>query len=250
MTKKIVAIVQARLGSTRLPNKIFMQLASEPMIYHVCNRLKQSKFINQVIIATTDQDRDDTLFQWAAEQAITCYRGSEDNVLKRFYEAAANVKADIIVRITGDDPFKDITIIDEVIKMLITEDLDLACNNFPPSFPEGLDVEVFTFNSLKKASENSIDNFEKEHVTQYFYRNPELFKIKNYSYKEDLSQLRLTVDTQNDFLLAENIYNKLYVKNELFGLNQILSLWKSDIDLFEINQRETRSAMYKKNEFK
>jgi len=245
MNKNIVAIIQARTGSTRLPNKVLKLLNEKPMIWHICDRLKHSNLINKIVIATTDNRKDDKLDKWAAENNIACIRGSENNVLSRYFKAATDVKADIIVRITADDPFKDIAIIDKVIDMLINEELDFACNNFPPSFPEGLDAEVFTYLALKDAFENSNDDFEKEHVTQYFYRNPVKFKIKNYSNKEDFSNLRLTVDTENDFKLAEEIYNRLYTINNFFGFDEILSLAKSNPDLFNINNNEDRSEMYK-----
>lgn len=241
----IAAIIQVRMESSRLPGKIMMNLCRKPMIHHVCNRLKVSKWINKIIIATTDQVSDNSIEDWSEENGITCFRGNVDNVLSRYYYAAKEAKAEVIVRVTGDDPFKDGEIIDKVVDTLLQNDLDFACNNFPPSFPEGLDVEVFTFDALKEAFENSTDDFEKEHVTQYFYRNPELFKIKNYFYSEDISYLRLTVDTQNDFELANEIYDRLYLNNELFGFDDILSLTKSEPDLFKINQNEHRSAMYR-----
>jgi spore coat polysaccharide biosynthesis protein SpsF len=244
MNKNVVAIIQARLGSSRLPSKILKDLSGKPLIYHICNRLKASKRINKVVIATTNLLKDDLINDWAKQNRIECFRGSEDNVLSRYYYAATATDAEVIVRITADDPFKDVAIIDKVIDILLKEDIDFACNNFPPSFPEGLDVEVFTYSALKKAFENSIDDFEKEHVTQYFYRNTDLFKMKNFAYSEDMSHLRLTVDTQNDFKLAEEIYNRLYSTNEFFGYDEILSLYKFDPDLFKINQNEKRSAMY------
>jgi spore coat polysaccharide biosynthesis protein SpsF len=219
-------------------------LEGNPIIYHIHNRLKASRLINNVVIATTNLPSDDLLKDWAEHNHITCFRGSEEDVLSRYYFAATEVNADVIVRITGDDPFKDSAIIDKVIELLLKEDLDFACNNYPPSFPEGLDVEVFTFSALKVAFENSIDDFEKEHVTQYFYRNTDLFKMKNFAHSEDMSHLRLTVDTQNDFMLAEEIYNRLYSTNEFFGFDEIVSLNKSEPDLFKINQNEKSSVMY------
>ncbi len=245
MNINIVAIIQARIGSSRLPAKILKNLSGKPLIYHISNRLKASRLINNIVIATTNSPKDDLLNEWAIQNGISCFRGNEDDVLSRFYYAATEVKADIIVRITGDDPFKDCVIIDNVIEMLISYKLDFACNNFPPSFPEGLDVEVFTYSALKEAFEKSNDDFEKEHVTQYFYRNPHLFKTKNFTYPEDISFLRLTVDTLSDFMLAEEIYNRLYVNNEFFGFNEILALWKLEPNLFKINQNENRSTMYK-----
>lgn len=244
MNKNVVAIIQARLGSTRLPAKIFKDLSGKPLIYHICNRLKVSKLINKLVIATTNLLEDDLINDWAEQNGIVCFRGSEDNVLSRYYHAATDADAEVIVRITADDPFKDAIIIDKIINILIKEKLDFACNNFPPSFPEGLDVEVFTYSAIKKAYENSIDDFEKEHVTQYFYRNTDLVKMKNFAYSEDMSNLRLTVDTQKDFILAEEIYNRFYSTNEFFGFDEILSLYKSEPDLFKINQNEKRSTLY------
>jgi spore coat polysaccharide biosynthesis protein SpsF len=248
MNKNVVAIIQARNGSTRLPGKVLKDLLGKPLIHHICDRLKVSRQINNIIIATTKLDGDNQLQDWAEQNGFRCFRGSEDNVLSRFYYAATEVNADIIVRITADDPFKDSAIIDKVIEMLRKEKLDFACNNFPPSFPEGLDVEVFTYSALTVAFQNSCDAFEKEHVTQYFYRNPNLFKSKNYSNEEDVSYIRLTVDTINDFKLAEEIYNRLYINNEYFGFDKILNVFKSEPYLLKLNQNESRSAMYKKPE--
>lgn len=244
MKKNIVAIIQARLGSTRLPGKVLMDLCGEPIIFHIHNRLKGSRLINNIIIATTNHHKDDLLHDWAYKNEINCFRGSDDNVLSRYYYAATEAEADVIVRITADDPFKDVNLIDSVIDLLLNEELDFACNNFPPSFPEGLDVEVFTYSALKVAFDNSNDSFEKEHVTQYFYRNANLFKMKNFAYHSDISYLRLTVDTKNDLNLAEEIYNRLYGNNNIFGLDEIITLSKSEPDLFKINQNENRSAMY------
>jgi len=244
--KNVVAIIQARNGSSRLPEKVLKSLAGKPLIYHICNRLKASLYIKQIVIATTENQRDDSLYNFADQHNIKCFRGSEENVLSRYYFAAREAKAEIIVRITADDPFKDSSIIDKVIELLYKENLDFAFNNFPPSFPEGLDVEVFTLNAIKNAFDNAKDPFEKEHVTQYFYRNADLFKTTNYSYKENLSYLRLTVDTPNDFKLAEEIYKRLYKENEVFGFKEILDLLHEEPELFEINLNEKRSELYKK----
>jgi spore coat polysaccharide biosynthesis protein SpsF len=243
--KNIVAIIQARNGSTRMPGKIFKELSGKPLISHICDRLNSSRYINQVLIATTLHQRDDILESWALQNKISCFRGSEDNVLSRYYHAAMEADADIIVRITGDDPFKEVNIIDNVIELLYLKNLDFACNNFPPTFPEGLDVEVFTFASLKHAFENVQDPFEMEHVTQFFYKNPHLFKIENYVSPQNLSYLRLTVDTPNDFKFAEEIYKRLYTNNNNFGLDDILALMQVEPDLLKINFNEKRSDMYK-----
>ncbi len=241
----IVAIIQARIGSTRLPNKVFKDLCGRPLIWHVVDRLKYSKKINKIILATTHNPLDDTLVKWAENEQVAYFRGSEENVLSRFYEAANKSKADIIVRITADDPFKDPEIIDQVIDLLQNKNLDFAYNNLPPSFPEGLDTEVFTYAALEQAYKNSKDVFEQEHVTQYFYRHPDQFSHGNIFHSKDISHLRWTIDTPNDFKLALFVYKMLYKEGMLFKTKDILNLYKDYPELLEINSEESRSEMYK-----
>ena len=240
------AIIQARLGSTRLPGKVLKDLNGKPLIFHVINRLKFCKQIDSIVLATTTNPIDDKLVEWCKDNDIPCFRGDESNVLKRYYDAATKFKADIIVRVTADDPFKDPKVIDSVINMLKNESLDFAFNNCPPSFPEGLDTEVFTYDAIKKAFEAKTTDFEKEHVTQYFYHNPEKFNLKNFSYKEDISNIRLTVDTDQDFELAEKIYERLTPKEQMFYLDDIISLFNREPALLNINKGVKRSAMYEK----
>lgn len=242
----IAAIIQARTGSSRLPNKVFKILCGKPLIWHIVNRLRFSQRIEKVILATTQNQSDDILESWALENGIDCFRGDENNVLDRYYQTASLYSVDTIVRITADDPFKDPIIIDEVIKMFEENSLDFAYNNNPPTFPEGLDTEVFSFIALKHAWLNSIDSFEKEHVTQYFYRNPSLFKQLCLKNNIDISYLRWTIDTQLDWDMAEIIYSKLYYTNEMFNMSDILSLLEKEPDIAKINSNVKRSTMYNK----
>jgi spore coat polysaccharide biosynthesis protein SpsF len=243
---KIAAIIQARVGSTRLPNKVFYKLAGKPLIWHVVNRLKISTRLTDIVLATTDNQLDDELAAWAGENDVKLFRGSESNVLDRYYNAAKHYGADIIVRITADDPFKDAVVMDEVINMVCTEAIDFGFNNKPASFPEGLDIEVFTFQALEKAHANSKDPFEQEHVTQYFHRNPSLFSMKNFSYKEDVSYLRWTIDTLTDYEMASQVYDLLYQPGEVFLFPEILGLLQKKPEIALINSNVERSAMYKK----
>lgn len=244
----ITAIIQARLGSTRLPNKVFAEIEGHPLLWHVVNRISHSKFLNNIVIATTVNKKDDLIEKWAKSKKILCFRGSEDNVLERYYKAALKYKSDIIVRITSDDPLKDFTIMDKVIEEFITNEADVATNNNPPSFPEGLDIEVFTFHALEEAYKNATSKFDKEHVTQYFYKNPNKFKLINFSNKEDLSYFRWTIDEENDLKMTQEIYKGLYKKNKpIFLLNDILSFIDSNPCIAEINSTVKRSTMYLKN---
>lgn len=243
---KIVAIIQARVGSTRLPNKVFYKLADKPLIWHVVNRLRKSTKLTDIVLATTQNALDDDLANWAIENGVNLFRGSELNVLDRYYSAAKYCKADLIVRITADDPFKDPFIMDSVIDMVCTNTIDFGFNNKPPSFPEGMDIEVFTFQALHEAHLNSRDLFEQEHVTQYFHRNQEKFLMKNYSLESDYSYLRWTIDTHTDYVMACQVYNNLYISGKVFLFHEILELLKEKPEIALINCNVERSLMYNK----
>ncbi len=241
----IVAIIQARVGSTRFLNKVFAPLVGKPFIWHVVERLKYSRKINKILIATTLNKNDDTLAQWAIDNLIEYYRGSEENVLERFYKAAVFTQARIIVRITADDPFKDATIIDRAIGIMETEDLDFVFNNNPPTFPEGLDTEVFTFKALEEAYKNATEEFDKEHVTQYFYKHPDNFRQRNFENSRNISFLRWTVDTEDDYTMVAKIYDSLYKENSVFLMDDILAFLKKNPEIARINSEVPRSYMYK-----
>jgi spore coat polysaccharide biosynthesis protein SpsF len=243
----IAAIIQARTGSTRLPNKVLKELCGKPLIWHISNRLKFSSKIDKVILATTNNQDDNILEDWALENEISCFRGSENDVLERYYQTAKFYSVNTIVRITADDPFKDPEIIDKVINLYEEQGLDFAYNNNPPTFPEGLDTEVFSFNSLKKVFELAIDPFDREHVTQFLYKNPSMFKQLCLLNSEDLSNLRWTIDTQEDWNMAEIVYNKLYPVKYNFCMSDILELLNKEPYIAKINSEVKRSAMYSIN---
>lgn len=240
----VVAIIQARINSTRLPNKVFLNISDRPLIWHVVNRLTYSKKIEKIIIATTDNKKDDLLERWAMENNIFCFRGSEEDVLERYYQAAIEFDVDTILRITADDPFKDPHIIDQVIGLYQDNNLDFACNNNPPTFPEGLDVEVFSFDALKLAHINARDAFEREHVTQYFYRNPAMFYQKCLMNNIDISYLRWTIDTRLDYDMVQKVYAKLFHIDSCFVMKDILNLIQEKPEIAKINSGVYRSAMY------
>ena len=242
---KTVAIVQARLGSTRFPKKMFAEIENKTLIDHVFLRLENSKEIDQVVLATTENELDDELCAWAQNNGIDYFRGSETNVLERYYYAALKFKAYIIVRITGDDPLKDVNVIDQVISVLKTKELDFSYNNFPPSFPEGMDCEVFTMDILKIAFENAVSDFEQEHVTQYFYKNLVMFKHNNFSNDVNYSNLRWTVDTQEDLEMVKTIYSHLYKNNPNFGWLEVINLLKEFPKISDMNNLVKRSHLYK-----
>lgn len=243
---KVNAIIQARCGSTRFPNKVFADIDGRPLLWHVVKRLYFAKKIDEVIIATTDSSKDDKIDEWCKDNKINCYRGSENDVLKRYYSASQVYPSDVVVRITADDPFKEPSVIDQVITKLIDEKLDIVTNNLPPSFPEGLDCEAFTSNILEKAENETKDAFEREHVTQFFYHNPSRFKVGNVSNIENLSSLRWTIDTDADYEMVKAIYAHRNQENkDILLLNEILDILKKNPEISTINSTVERSTMYK-----
>jgi spore coat polysaccharide biosynthesis protein SpsF len=243
-----VAIIQARCGSTRFPGKIFSDISGYPLIWHVINRLSYCRNVDKIMIATTVHTSDDRLEKWAKEQGVPVFRGSENDVLNRYYNAAKSLELkdkDIIIRITADDPFKEPALIDKVIETIENEAFDFAYNNNPPTFPEGLDCEVFTMKSLETAEQNSIDGYEREHVTQYMYRHPEIFRGKNICQAKDISCVRLTLDTVEDYEMTKEIYKHLFKENQLFTLTDILQIFEEYPEIQDINSNVKRSDMYR-----
>lgn len=244
---KVAAIVQARCGSTRFPNKVFADIEGYPLIYHVFDRLRYAMSLNQLVLATTTNPLDDQLASWAELRGITVFRGSETDVLHRYAEASKAVSADVVVRITADDPLKEPQLIDEAVEYLQSNHLDVVCNNIPPSYPEGLDVEVFTQSSLLQADRDATDDFEREHVTQYFYRNPALFRIAHLQNDIDLSHLRWTIDTEVDLEMVRVVYAHCFNPNLLgyFTWRDILSFIEEHPEVPLMNRNVARSAMYR-----
>ncbi|BDB54710.1 hypothetical protein GENT5_10150 [Flavobacterium ammoniigenes] len=242
---KVAAIIQARRGSTRLPDKVFLELSNKPLLEHVVNRLKKSDLLQEIIIATTDLPDDNLIQTWANSNNISVFRGSENNVLERYYEAAKKYQIDVIVRITADDPFKDYRLVDEAVRVLIDNKLDFVCNNNPVSFPEGLDVEVLTFNALEVSYNNVISDFDKEHVTQYIHKNKDKFNIANIQNEKDLSFHRWTLDTIEDYQFAQKIYSELYKEGYVFLREEVLELLEKSPLILELNNKVNRSDLYR-----
>lgn len=242
----ITAIIQARMSSTRLPGKVMLRFSGNCLLGHIVERLSYSKHTSGVIIATTINPADDAIAGWAEKNSIRYFRGSEEDVLNRYYEAAKFFGAENIARITSDDPFKDPEIIDEVADLYFNARLDFAYNNHPPSFAEGLDTEIFSFSALARAENDATNLFEREHVTQHFYRNVEKFKQGNLSSPFDYSHLRWTIDTPEDLQMTEAVYHNLYVPGKIFYSADILRLLETNPEISALNQSVKRSAMYNK----
>jgi glutamate-1-semialdehyde 2,1-aminomutase len=227
---KVVAIVQARMGSTRLPNKVMKMIVGRPMIELLLRRLKKSKEVDQIVLATSVDKKNDPLVAHVESLNVHCYRGSEQDVLSRYYLAAKELSADVVVRITGDCPFVDAAIVDKMIQQFKASGADYCSNTSPPTFPNGLDVEVFKFSALERANTEAISNFDREHVTP-FLRDTKLFKNINVENDKDLSNRRWTVDEAVDLDLAVAVYEH-FAPDMFFGWKEILKLEKSKPEIF------------------
>lgn len=237
---KIVAIVQARMGSTRLPGKVMKLIMGLPMIEIMLARLSMSTLINQVIVATSIDQSNQPLIEHVRSLGIEIFQGSENDVLGRYLDAARTYEADVIVRVTGDCPLIDPEIIDEVIEIFLKSNVDYASNILPPSYPDGLDVEVFKFNALLSSSIATNEKSDREHVTPYIRRSDDYSKV-NILNNEDLSNERWTVDEPEDLALIQDIFENFH-PNKYFGWREVQNLKITKSELFNIN------SMHKRNE--
>lgn len=238
-SKKTAAIIQARMGSTRLPGKVMKILKGKPVLWHVIERVKQAENIDQIIIATTTAKRDKIIFEKAKEWGVKAYQGSEEDVLARYYEAADKYEIDTVVRITSDCPLIDPHVIDEIVEYYNGNDYTLVTNAGSDlnnrTYPRGLDTEVFSFEVLEKSYKKTEEKYQREHVTPYIYENyDDIYYYKN---NEDLSNYRLTLDTKEDFELIKALYDKLYNGKHDFYLNEIIEVLNKNKELLKINQK-------------
>lgn len=203
--KKVIAIIQARMGSTRLPGKVLKKIGSKSLLEILVNRIKQSKSIDAILIATTKQKKDKKIVNLAEKLKLNYFQGSEENVLDRFYNAARKINADIIVRITADNPLTDIDLIDCQVRFLRDKNYDYVTTK---GVILGLGSEIFRFDVLKTAWENAKEKYQKEHITPYIYENPEVFRLGHITPPEYLKRndIRLTIDTKQDFQLFQKLY--------------------------------------------
>jgi len=237
---KTAAIIQARMTSARLPGKVLMDIEGKPMLWHVVNRLKFSKKLNDIILAVPDTKENDILEKFAEDDKIKYFRGSEDDVLSRYYQTAKKFKSDLIVRITSDCPLIDPKIVDLIIEKHLNSTADYTSNKsnniWKRTFPRGLDTEVFNFRVLEKTYREAKEIYQREHVSPYIYEHPELFYLNNVENNKDLSYMRWCVDETKDLELVREIYNRLYKNNKIFLLKDIVNLLEKFPQLLEINK--------------
>lgn len=235
---KTAAIIQARMGSTRLPGKILKDLMGKTVLRHVIERVQQAHSIDEIIIATTMLDQDDAVAHEAVKCGVKYFRGSEEDVLARYYLAAKETDADTVVRITSDCPLIDPLVTDEIVNFFNEKQVyDIVTNASSDlskrTYPRGLDTEVFTFDVLEQAFKKADKPYQREHVTPYIYENSsEIYYYRNQS---DYSMYRWTLDTEKDFALIKEIYGHLYKGTHDFYLSDILKLFEEYPELLNIN---------------
>lgn len=244
MNKGISIIIQARMGSSRLPGKILKEILGKPVLWHVINRVSKSKYIDDVIVATTNNLEDNVVETYCIDNNIKYFRGSEDDVLDRYYKCAKKYSCKNIVRITSDCPLHDALVIDKVIEKYLSEEYDYVSNTFEYTYPDGLDVEVFSFNILEEAWEISIYSSEREHVTPFIKNNDKYKKINVISDKK-YPVYRLTLDSIEDYELINKVYN--YFGKDDFSLDETVDFLYNHPEILKLNENHKINEGYIKS---
>ena len=240
---QILGLLQARTSSSRLPGKVLKPILGEPMLVRQLERVSRAQSLDHLIVATSSDPSDDAIEALCRSANVACFRGSLDDVLDRFYQAALAFRPfrpGHIVRLTGDCPLADPDLIDRVVSFHLAGDYDDSGNAVVATFPDGLDVEIVRFSILEQAWQEAVRPFDREHVTMFIHAHPERFRIGSYENPINLSHLRWTVDEAEDFALVTAIYEALYPKNPAFTTADILDLLARRPELSNMNQRIER----------
>jgi spore coat polysaccharide biosynthesis protein SpsF len=238
------AIIQARMGSTRLPDKVLADIVGKPMLARILERVSAARSVDAVVVATTNLSEDDRLADYVRTTPFALYRGSALDVLDRYYQAAKMHRAAIVVRVTADDPLKDPGIIDQAVSLLEGRtDLDYCSNTLAPTYPEGLDIEVFRFAALERAHAEASLPSDREHVTPYLYKHPEFFKLHNFRHHHDLSDWRWTVDRPHDLDFMRAVFTHFH-DQPLVSYVDVIDWLSKNPDVRAINAGIVRNEGY------
>ncbi|WP_142414612.1 cytidylyltransferase domain-containing protein [Hathewaya massiliensis] len=243
---KVVCIMQARMGSTRLPGKVLKKICGKTVLEHDINRLKKINNIDEIVIATTTLEKDNAIVEESERLNAKYFRGSEEDVLSRYYYAAKKYNADAIVRVTSDCPLIDWAVSEKIIQCYLDniDKYDYVSNTIERTYPRGLDTEVFSFKALEKAFKESNLERDREHVTPYIWDNSNIFRLYYYKNDIDYSELRWTLDTEEDFELINKIYKLLYPNKGLeFKLEDMLNLYDIVPELYSINKEVSQKQI-------
>lgn len=238
----ILAILQARVSSTRLPGKVLKPILGMPMLARQLERVRRARRLDRLVVATSTDASDDPIEALCRYEGVQCFRGKLDDVLDRFYQAASALRPEHVVRLTGDCPLSEPAVIDQVCDFFLEGGYDYATNALRPTFPDGLDVEIFRFGCLEQAWKEAVLPSHREHVTPFIHKNPQRFRIGHFMNSADLSHLRWTVDEAEDLELVTKIYQALYPDDPAFDMAAILSL------LERHPEWKTMNTMHQRNE--
>lgn len=231
------------MGSTRLPGKVLMDLGGETVLARVVSRVRRATLVNEIVVATTDSVADDAIIRECRRLDVASFRGSENDVLDRYYQAARLCAAHTLVRITSDCPLIDAQLVDETIRLFQQQRGDYASDTCPRTYPRGLDVEVFTMTALEQAWCDAREPYQREHVTPYFYEHPELFRLVSQRGRIDYSQYRWTLDTAEDLELLRAIYARFGNKDD-FSWSEALQVLEREPELAELNSHVNQKALH------
>ncbi|MBN1299895.1 MAG: glycosyltransferase family protein [Melioribacteraceae bacterium] len=246
---KVVTLIQARMSSSRLPQKIMLSLAGKPLLLRMYERVKQSEYAGEIVVITSRRKEDDQIAELCREENISIYRGHLTDLLDRHYKAAKKFNADAVVKIPSDCPLIDPQVIDRVIKYYSDQHYlyDYVSNLHPATYPDGNDVEIMSFKALEKAWQHAHKDFEREHTTPYIWERPELFRIGNIEWETELdysSTYRWTIDYEEDYIFIRTVFEELYEEKPWFGLHEILELLESKPFLKSINRKYAGQYWY------
>jgi len=240
----VIAVLQARFSSTRLPGKVLKPLFGQPMLARQIERISRATSIEKIVVATSAEESDDPIASLCRDIEVGCYRGSLDDVLDRMYGAAVTTGSKTVMRLTGDCPLADPAVLDDLNDYFFQGDYDYASNTIKPTFPDGLDAEVMRLECMEAAWREAILPSEREHVTPFIYNHPERFRLGDFRHETDLSGLRWTVDELRDFEFVSRIYETLYDGNAAFTTADILQLLRDQPQLKLINSGRERNEGY------
>jgi spore coat polysaccharide biosynthesis protein SpsF len=240
---KITAIIQARMGSTRLPGKVLMDFGGQSALSRVVRRLRRARLLQQIVVATSVAAADDAIAAECARLRVPCFRGSEEDVLDRYYQSARAWPSDAVVRITADCPLIDPEVVDQTIKAFLENYADYASNSIPETYPLGISAEVFTDDALEQAWRETRKDYEREHVTPFFYEHPDRFRIWSISAPENYSKYRLTLDTADDLQLIRAVYAS-FDNRDMMSWQEVVGLLERHPELAALNSHVVQKSVH------
>jgi spore coat polysaccharide biosynthesis protein SpsF (cytidylyltransferase family) len=245
----VLAIIQARIDSTRLPGKVLLPIVdNKGALELMLERVHRARQLQKIVVATTTSPKDDRIVDLCKRLGYECFRGNEVDVLDRYYRAAlAFGSPEVIVRLTGDCPLHDPVVIDKFVSCFLDSEVDYVSDADPPTFPDGLDTEVFSFSVLEKVWKEARLKSEREHVTSYIRKHADKFKMITVECEKDLSDHRWTLDEKEDYEFIKHIYKNLYKRKPAFGMEEILGFLARHPELEAINKHISRNEGYQKS---